>query len=117
MVDTFKLADREIFLESCLKREFGPEDFVSRVGRQGVRFYYPRLETIGRLEEVGRRADEQIVAYAGEDLKLMDAYAKYAAFLKQLLGSLDLANFRPFVYGVKQDMEWIDQATKSLEAT
>jgi len=114
MVDPFKLSDREMFLQSCLRREFGPEDFVSRVGRQRVRFYFPSVETIRRLEEVGRKADEQLAWYAGEELKLMDVYRKYAASVKQLLSSLELANFQPFIYGTKQDMEWMNQATKPI---
>ncbi len=114
MVDPFKLADREVFLESCFNREFGPEDFVSIIGRQRLRFYYPSVETIRRLEEVGRRADEQVVTYGGEELKLMDAYGKYAVSIKQLLNSPDVLNFHPFTYGTKQDVEWIEQAVKSI---
>lgn len=115
--DQFKLADRERFLERCLKFEVKREDFVSKLGRQHVRYYYPSVDMVRQLEEIGRSADEQMLFYEGREMSVLEAYRKYTSSMNQVLTSGNVAEFEPLVYGAKADLDFVKTATNSMVRT
>ncbi len=105
--DSFKLADREAFLGASLKFRIAKEDFVGKVGRQGLRFYYPTVNGIGKLETIGSEADSYVVSYQGGDLPLNAAYEKYVVAFVHAVSSRSLERFEPFIYARKAELDWV----------
>ena len=109
--DQFKLADREILLDMCAKREVTADDFVGARGRQGVRFYFPLDIGIQKLERAGQTADQLLVFYDQHEIPLMEAYGRYIESFVAAVESRSPESFLPFTYGLKGDCEWLQQAT------
>ena len=105
--DSFKLADREGFLKASLTSQITREDFVGKVGRQGLRFYYPTVNCIGKLETIGSEADNDVVNYQGGDLPLNVAYEKYVAAFVRAVSNRSLESFEPFIYARKAELDWV----------
>ncbi len=114
MVEPFKLADREKLLQACLDSQFTFEDFVSRIGNQRVRFYYPDAEAIVKLERVGHEADMMTFSYKGRTLALTEVYREYAQCFKETLDSASNEKFLPFVYGDDVERDWLETRLKSM---
>jgi CRISPR/Cas system-associated endonuclease Cas1 len=112
--EAFKLVDREKLLEASLRFEICAQDFISQVGRQGVRFYYPKIDAVAKLERIGQRADELACDYQGRECSSMDAYREYAKSFKTMLDSSTFDRFIPFLYGSKADQEWFMEKVKSV---
>ncbi|MDA4112502.1 MAG: hypothetical protein OK474_00445 [Thaumarchaeota archaeon] len=96
LIDPFKFADREKLLEAVSQSRVNWRDFHSHTDRHGIRFYYPKEETVGTLESVGAEADVMVVEYAGRKLPLMDAYQSMVSDLIESLRGQ--RSFTPFVY-------------------
>ncbi len=111
--DSFKLADRESFLDGTLRLEVTREDFVARLGRQRVWFYHPTQEAIERLDLYGSTADQFRVNYCGKNMTLMRAYDEFVDSLITATENSDLSRLNSFVYGSGEDVEWL--ANKGLE--
>lgn len=106
--DSFKLADRESFLNASLRFEMSREEFVASLGRQRVWFYYPSHEAVGRLETIGAEADRIQVNYQNKDLQLTQAYEEYAHSFVEAIQNKSLDLFYPFVYHEKEGGEWLE---------
>jgi hypothetical protein len=111
--DSFRLADRESFLNASLRLEVSREDFVARLGRQRVWFYHPTQEMIGKLDGLGSEADQFRVNYQGNDMTLTGAYEEFVASFVEAIESSDLSRFHPFVFSAEEDAEWL--ASQGLE--
>ena len=111
--DSFRLADRESFLNATLRLEVTREDFVARLGRQRVWFYHPTQEAIGKLDSYGSTADQFSVNYQGKNMTLTGAYEEFAASFIEAVESSDSSRFHPFVYNNEEDVPWL--ASKGLE--
>jgi len=99
LCDPFKIADRELLMEACLKKRVSWRDCEWQLGRQGVRFYYPGREAIAILEEIGIKADKLPVHYEGERIPLMEAYRRYVRCFVEAVKRGDAALFSPLALG------------------
>lgn len=114
--EPFKLADREKLLEVCLQGRITREDFISMVGRQRTRFYYPSSDAIEKLEKVGGDADQLTVSYNGKAIALEAAYVEYASSINETLTTLNVERFSPFIFGTQTETEWVKGKLKQFEA-
>jgi hypothetical protein len=106
--DSFRLADREVFLAESLKFKISREDFVARLGRHRLWFFFPSAEGLEKLENIGSDADAMRVNYAGRELELSEAYQE---FVKSFVGAIDKKEaelLHPFVYGTRADLQWLE---------
>jgi hypothetical protein len=105
--DPFKLADRERFLDMSLRFEMSQEDFVSRLGRQRVWYFYPSRDGITKLDIIGEEADQLHVNCQGKDVALMKAYEHYvSSFVGAINAKSD--DFHPFIYGTSEERGWLE---------
>ena len=72
-----------------------------------MRFYYPKYETINKLEEIGILADNITVYYNEKKMPLMKAYEEYAKEFKEAIETKDAEKLSPFIYANKPEREWI----------
>jgi hypothetical protein len=106
--DSFRLADRECFLDASLRFEVSRGDFVARLGRQRVWFYYPTKETIEKLDLLGSNADLLQISYRGNNVTLTESYDEFVASFVKAVENNDLKRFHPFVYGIAEDKKWLE---------
>ncbi|MDA4117039.1 MAG: hypothetical protein OK455_01690 [Thaumarchaeota archaeon] len=111
--DSFRLADRESFLNATLSMELTRDNFVARLGRQRVWFYHPTQEAIGKLDLCGFVADQFRVDYRGKDMTLTGAYDEFVASFVEAVENSDSSRFNPFVYSNEEDAKWL--ASRGLE--
>jgi hypothetical protein len=106
--DPFKLADREGFLNAVLRLEMSQEDFVSRLGRQRVWYFYPSQDGITKLDKIGEEADQLQVNFRGKDVTLTKAYEDFvSSFVEAISAKSD--DFDPFIYGTNEEKKWLEQ--------
>jgi hypothetical protein len=106
--DPFKLADREGFLSAVLRLEMSQEDFVSRLGRQSVWYFYPSQDGITKLDKIGEEADQLQVNFRGKDVALTKAYEDYvSSFVEAISAKSD--DLHPFIYGTNEEKKWLEQ--------
>jgi len=112
--DSFRLADRESFLDSTMRMELSRDDFVARPGRHRVWFFHPTQGAIGKLDLCGSTADQLRVQHRGNEMTLTGAYDEFLASFVDAVGATDLERLHPFVYGNHEDLKWLE--TKGLRA-
>lgn len=95
--DPFKLVDRELLMKACLEKRLSWRDFEWQLGRQGIKFYYPKSKTIGILEEIGIQADNCLVCYEGERIPLMEAYRRHIKSFIEAVKKGDAGVFSPLI--------------------
>ncbi len=113
--DSFKLADRESFLNATLHIEVTRDDFVARLGRQRTWFYYPTQEAVGKLDLYGSHADQFHVVYRGKNMTLTGAYDELLTSFIEAVENSDLTRFYPFVYGGEEDAMWLESMDSERE--
>jgi hypothetical protein len=111
--DSFRLADRESFLDATSRLEVTREDFVARLGRHRIWFYYPTQEATGKLDLYGSTADQFRVNYRGNDMTLTGVYDEFVTSFVEAVENSNPSRFHPFVYSGKEDAEWLE--SKGLE--
>jgi CRISPR associated protein, Cas1 family len=105
--DPFKLADRERFLDMSLRFELSQEDFVSRLGRQRVWYFYPSRDGITKLDLIGEEADRLQVNYRGKEVALTKAYEDYVSSFVEAINTRS-DDFQTFVYGTREERIWLE---------
>jgi hypothetical protein len=110
--DSFRLADREAFLVQSLSFKVSREDFVARLGRHRLWFFFPTVEGLGKLENIGASADKTLVSYAGHELELTAAYRECVNSFVDAIQNRNIDLFRPFVYGDNDDLTWLEANSK-----
>lgn len=106
--DSFRLADREAFLAESLKFNISREDFVARLGRHRLWFFYPSAEGLEKLENIGSNADAMRVNFVGRELELTEAYQEFVKSFVNAVDKREVELLRPFVYGTRADLEWLE---------
>jgi hypothetical protein len=106
--DSFRLADREAFLAESLKFKLSRSDFVARLGRHRLWFFYPSAEGLEKLENIGSDADTMRVNYAGRELNLSETYQEFVKSFVDAIDKRDLELLQPFVYGTRADLQWLE---------
>ncbi len=110
--DSFRLADRESFLNSTMRMELSRDDFVARPGKHRVWFFHPTQDAIGKLDLCGSNADQFRVQHAGKEMALTGAYDQFVASFVDAVDAMDLERLHTFVYGNAEDLKWLE--TKGL---
>jgi hypothetical protein len=105
--DSFRLADREAFLVESLSFRMSREDFVARLGRHRLWFFFPSVEGLEKLENIGAGADKTHVSYAGHELELTVAYQECVNSFVDAVRNRNTDLFRPFIYGASEDLAWL----------
>src|SRR2546422_3988896 len=96
MIDPFKFADREILLAVILNSGLSWRQFNNlETDRRGQTFYYPTSAAKAKLDQAGAEADDSVMRYEGNEMRLSEAYRRFAANLFQELNSLDAEFSRP----------------------
>jgi CRISPR/Cas system-associated endonuclease Cas1 len=89
MIDPFKFPDREALLALILNGGLSWRDFKLETDRRGLTFYHPSGTAKTKLDQAGAEADNSIVKYQGNEMRLSEAYRQFATSLFQELTSLD----------------------------
>ncbi len=98
LIDPFKFADREKLLEAVLSYSMNWRDFYTATDRHGVRFYYPKPDTINVLERIGEEADTLSVYHDGSQMTLVEAYRRVVTNLIEDSETDSKFSFTPFTY-------------------
>jgi hypothetical protein len=85
MIDPFKFADREKLLLVLLNRGLTWRDFRIETDRRGTNFYYPRTDTLAKLDQAGIAADNLIVRYQEREMTLSEAYKAFTSSLLKMI--------------------------------
>ena len=106
--DPFKLADRQSFLIESLRFKISREDFVARLGRHRLWFFFPSVEGVEKLEDIGSNADKVQMTYDGREMELTAAYREYVNSFVETVTKCDPSILHPFVYGATDDLGWLE---------
>ena len=107
LADSFRLADREAFLIESLSFKISREDFVARLGRHRLWFFFPSAEGLEKLETIGSTADSMRLRYMGRDMEQSAVYQAFVTSFEEAMQNRDLDLFHPFVYGNGSDLSWL----------
>lgn len=115
LIDSFKLADCEMLLKAVVDKAITRELFDSRMSRFGIRYYYPREDSLKALEGIGERADSLHIYYDGSGQTLLEGYRSFlASFLKSVKAG-NQARLYPFVYADENDLRKLREFGLVLE--
>jgi CRISPR/Cas system-associated endonuclease Cas1 len=98
VIDPFKFVDREELLLVCLDQGLTWKDFKVEKDRRGLSFYYPSTSAVSKLDQAGMAADGLVVKYQGAEVRLSEAYEKFATGLLESLETRNAKEFHPFVF-------------------
>ncbi len=85
MIDPFKFADREELLLVFLDQGLTWKDFRIETDRRGSSFYYPMTTATTKLNQAGIDADNLVLKYHDQDMRLIEAYKEFASRLSEVL--------------------------------